>query len=127
MYLFLILLFLCNAMEKEFVCGTDAFGTKLLFTGNNQTRPGLGINVGTITSGMSQWVFTNKFKHAGTWFPVSSSNNWQTYSLAGAIPTQWDTNGYPLNFTYKGQWSGNLGYMTQLGVDGVYPTGDYYL
>ena len=61
----------------------DAFGSKLLFTGKNQKRPGLGINVGTITSGMSQWVFTNKFKHADVWRPVSSGNRWLTFSMAG--------------------------------------------
>jgi len=105
----------------------NAFGSNLVFSGDNQTRPGLGINVGMITSGMSQWVFTNKFKHADCWRTVSSRDNWATYAFAGYVPTQWDTDGYPVNFTYQGQWGGNLGYITQLGVDGLYPTGDYYL
>ena len=102
-------------------------GDQFLFTGDNQTRPGLGINVGMITSGMSQWVFTNKFKHANGWRPVSSGNNWFNYSFAGHIDTEWNSDGYPVNFTYRGQWGGNLGYQAQLGIDGVYPTGDYFM
>ncbi len=39
-------------------------GSKLHFTGDDQPRPGLGINVGWITPEMDQWVFANKFKHA---------------------------------------------------------------
>ena len=126
-FIFYLLGLFLVAREKFSVKGNDAFGTKLLYSGDNQTRPNLGINVGTITSGMSQWVFTNKFKHSDCWRSVSSNNNWATYAFAGAIPTQWDANGYPVNFTHRGQWGGNLGYVTQLGVEGVYPTGDYFL
>ena len=113
--------------ESTTVVDPNAFGNRLFYTGDNQTRPGVGINAGMITSGMSQWVFTNKFKHADCWHPVFSRNNWATYLFAGSIPTEWDTNGYPVNFTSRGQWGSYYGYLTQLGVDGVYPSGDYYL
>ena len=120
------LLFVLLAVIKGTISQTFP-SNDLLYIGDNQTRPDMGINVGTITSGMSQWVFTNKFKHANTWRPVSTGNSWLTYSLAGAIATNWDSNGYPFNFSYKGQWGGNNGYMTQLGTDGVYPTGNYIM
>lgn len=38
--------------------------SKFHFSGDDQPRPGIGINLGWITSDMDQWVFTNKFKHA---------------------------------------------------------------
>ena len=122
------LVFLLALVCQEAICQTfPSNPNQLLYTGDNQTRPGLGINAGTITSGMSQWVFTNKFKHASPWRPVSSGNSWLSWSFAGAIATTWDSNGYPFNFTYKGQWGGNLGYMAQLGTDGVYPKGNYVM
>ena len=86
---------------------------QLLFSGNNQTKPGLGINVGTIDYGMSQWVFTNKFKHAREWRPVSSSDKWNTYAMAGSIATEWSSDMWPLNFSVV-SWVG-LGYQTELG------------
>ena len=106
---------------------TPEITNQILFTGDNQTRPGLGINLGTITSGMSQWVFTNKFKHANRWQIVASRNNWFSYSFGGRSDTEWDSDGYPVNFTYISTPGTNLGYQTQLGTDGVYPTGDYFM
>jgi hypothetical protein len=87
--------------------------SNLIFSGNNQTKPGLGINVGTIDYGMSQWVFTNKFKHARDWRPVSTGDNWNSYSMAGAIQTTWSSDMWPINFTMP-SWA-HLGYQTELG------------
>jgi hypothetical protein len=93
----------------------------LLFTGNDQPKPDLGINAGTIDNGMSQWVFTNMFKHASEWRPAFSNNNWATYAFAGAVNTVFSSDGYPMNA------SSNIGFVAQLGTHGVYPTGDYIL
>ena len=108
----------------------------LLFYGNNQTKQGLGINVGTIDSFMSQWVFVNKFKHAREWRPVSTRNNWANWSLAGASNVVWNrsrkkkykliknkhfilfkilfiflfSDGYPVNYTYA-KYSTSDGYI----------------
>ena len=93
----------------------------LLFTGDDQPKPDLGINAGTIDSGMSQWVFTNMFKHASEWRPVSTNNNWASYLFAGAVTTVFSSDGYPINST------SNIGFETELGTHGTYPTGDYIL
>lgn len=78
--------------------------TKLLFNGDNQTRQGLGINVGPIDSLMLQWVFINKFKHAREFRPVCTPNNWVNYSWAGALPTDWSADGYPIRLNIS-SWS----------------------
>ncbi len=42
---------------------TDSITSQLLFTGDDQERTELGVNLGPIDFTMAQWVFTNKFKH----------------------------------------------------------------
>ena len=98
--------------------------SKLLFIGDNQPRPALGINLGTIDYSMNNWVFTNKFKHAREWRPVYSLNNWQTYTMEGTFPTEWSLDYWPLNFTVE-NYNKKRGYQTELGTDGNYPIGDY--
>lgn len=72
---------------------------KLLFYGNDQKKQGLGVNLGPIDPFMSQWVFTNIFKHAREWRIMSTANNWATFTATGAIPTDWSSDGYPLHFS----------------------------
>ena len=107
------LLFLVNQILAEF-----------LFSGNEQARPPLGINVGPIDHEMSQWVFTNRFKHAREWTPIASSDNWRTTRWSSSFETKWSIDGYPLWFNQINSYSKN-GYMTVLGTSGLYPTGDY--
>lgn len=97
----------------------------LLFTGENQARPGLGINLGLVDSGMAQWVFTNKFKHAKEWRPCGSNNDWANYSWTSAFNTSWSEDGYPLTFNHNPYVNSRQGYQTELGTYGTYPTGDY--
>jgi hypothetical protein len=49
---------------EDVVANETSNASKFHFSGDDQPRPGLGINVGWITPDMDQWVFTNKFKHA---------------------------------------------------------------
>ena len=93
----------------------------LLFTGDDQPKPDLGINAGTIDSGMSQWVFTNMFKHAKEWRPVFTNNNWASFLFAGAVNTVFSSDGYPMKA------SSNIGFETELGTNGEYPSGEYIL
>ena len=49
---------------EDVVANDTSNASKFHFSGDDQPRPGLGINLGWITPDMDQWVFTNKFKHA---------------------------------------------------------------
>jgi hypothetical protein len=56
---------------------TDSIRSQLLFTGDDQKRTDLGVNLGPIDYSMPQWVFTNKFKHGKCGFqrPENSKIN----------------------------------------------------
>lgn len=108
-----LLLFLINQILAE-----------LLFSGNETPRPPLGINVGPIDHEMSQWVFTNRFKHAREWIPIASSDNWKTTRWSSNFETTWSLDGYPLWFNQINSHT-KIGYLTVLGTSGLYPTGDY--
>lgn len=45
---------------------TNSTRGRLLFTGDDQKRTDLGVNLGPIDYSMPQWVFTNKFKHGNS-------------------------------------------------------------
>lgn len=45
---------------------TNSTRGRLLYTGDDQKRTDLGVNLGPIDYSMSQWVFTNKFKHGNS-------------------------------------------------------------
>lgn len=98
---------------------------ELIFSGDDHPKPGLGINLGPIDYGMSQWVFTNKFKHAKEWVTVSSDTDWKNYRLAGSLETIWSNDGYPIEFNHNPYTNYFNGYMTSFGNHGNYPTGEY--
>ncbi|RNA10792.1 T9SS C-terminal target domain-containing [Brachionus plicatilis] len=98
---------------------------ELTFTGDDQPKSGLGINLGPIDYGMSQWVFTNKFKHASEWITVSAENDWKNYRRVGYIETTWSDDGYPIEFNHNPYVNTYNGYLTSFGNDGNYPTGEY--
>ena len=94
------LIFVCLGLVFN-VKGQITNETQLLFYGDSQPRPGLGINLGNIDSGMSEWVFTNLFKHAREWRTCFTRNNWLSFSFAGALDTVWSSDGYPIKFNSK--------------------------
>ena len=98
---------------------------ELIFSGDDHPKPGLGINLGPIDYGMSQWVFVNKFKHANEWLPVSTNIDWKLYRRSGAFETTWSEDGYPIEFDHKPAGNTFYGYMTSFGTDGNYPNGQY--
>ena len=113
---------LSTALSLLFFIVSIVKAKKLLFTGDDQPRPYLGINVGPIDYSMNQWVFRNYFKHCKEWASVGTNDGWKTFSAAGSIPTNWSSDGYPTEFYYK-----NRGYQTVIGTSGMYPTGSYFL
>ncbi|CAF0900053.1 unnamed protein product [Brachionus calyciflorus] len=98
---------------------------ELIFSGDDHPKPGLGINLGPIDNGMSQWVFTNKFKHANEWITVGANSDWKNYRAAGAFQTTWSDDGYPIEFNHNPYGTSYNGYLTSFGNDGNYQTGDY--
>ncbi|RNA33846.1 PA14 domain-containing [Brachionus plicatilis] len=97
---------------------------EILFSGDDQPRPPLGINLGPVDHEMSQWVFTNRFKHGKEWAPIASFDGWKTTRWSSQFETTWSSDGYPIWFS-QNSGSTKIGYMSVLGTSGLYPTGDY--
>ena len=101
--------------------------TDLLYAGDGvQPRPGLGVNLSPIGYTMNQWVFRNYLMHAREWRPVRTGDDWKTFMVVSSFPTNWSSDGYPIEFVSK-SGSRGLGYQTEIGTSSLYPVGNYFL